>query len=121
MTSTGFFDTADLSQGIARTLAEGLTSRVFVGEQIMISVVRIEPRARGAVHSHPEEQWGFLVEGSGTRTQEGVDHPVSVGHLWYTPGGVPHGFVAGENGAVILDIFSPPRPEYLKAGAGFGG
>jgi hypothetical protein len=27
---------------------------------------------------------------------------------------------AGPEGARVLDIFSPPRPEYKKAGSGFG-
>jgi len=27
---------------------------------------------------------------------------------------------AGPDGARVLDIFSPPRPEYKKAGKGFG-
>ena len=120
MTSGCFFDTEDLAQGIARTLAAGLESRVFVGECVMISVVRIEPGCAGAVHSHPEEQWGFLLKGGGVRSQDGADHAVSTGHLWYTPGNVPHGFTAGEEGAVILDIFSPPRPEYRHPGSGYG-
>jgi quercetin dioxygenase-like cupin family protein len=94
---------------------------VFVGDRVMISVVRIEPGAKGAVHFHPEEQWGYLVQGSGIRTQDGVDHRVSAGHLWRTPSNVPHGFTAGADGAVILDIFSPPRPEYRQPGTGLGG
>jgi hypothetical protein len=27
---------------------------------------------------------------------------------------------AGPDGARVLDIFSPPRPEYKKPGSGFG-
>jgi hypothetical protein len=33
---------------------------------------------------------------------------------------VPHTMRAGPEGARVLDIFSPPRPEYKKAGSGFG-
>jgi hypothetical protein len=33
---------------------------------------------------------------------------------------VPHTMRAGPDGARVLDIFSPPRPEYKKAGSGFG-
>lgn len=121
MTENCFFDTADLAQGIARSLAKGLETRVFAGENVMVSVVRVEPGAMGAVHAHPEEQWGYLIAGSGIRTQAGVDHPVSAGHLWVTPANVPHGFTAGDDGAVILDVFSPPREDYRKPGSGFGG
>jgi hypothetical protein len=31
-----------------------------------------------------------------------------------------HGIRAGAEGAVVLDIFSPPREEYKKADSGFG-
>ncbi len=40
--------------------------------------------------------------------------------IWRAPGSVPHTFRAGPQGARILDIFSPPRAEYRKAGRGFG-
>lgn len=120
MRETCFFDTNDLAQGLARSLAPGLEARVFAGVNVMVSVVRIEPRAHGAVHAHTEEQWGYLIAGDGVRTLDGVDHPVAAGHLWYTPGGAPHAFKAGDRGAVILDVFSPPREEYRRPGSGFG-
>jgi quercetin dioxygenase-like cupin family protein len=87
----------------------------------MISVVRIGPDKSGEIHSHPQEQWGVLLEGGGVRIQDGVEHPVRTGDFWQTPGGVPHSFKGGSDGAVILDIFSPPRDEYRKPGSGFGG
>jgi len=115
-----FFNIEDLSQGIHRTLAEGLETRIFPGKRAMLSVVRAAPNKTGRVHAHPEEQWGVLLEGSGVRIQDGVEHPVKKGDFWRTPGGVAHGFRAGPEGAVILDIFSPPREEYRTSGAGFG-
>ena len=115
-----FFNLDDLSQGIARELAPGVTTRVFPGEQAMLSIVRLEPHAAGKLHHHPEEQWGVLLEGSGVRTQNGRDFKVQKGDFWRTPGGVPHSLVAGPEGATVLDVFSPPRAEYRQAGAGFG-
>jgi len=114
-----FFNLYDAGQGIARTLAEGLETRIFPGENVMLSVLHIDPNRSGEIHSHPQEQWGVLLEGSGVRIQDGVEHAVSVGDFWQTPGGVPHGFRAGSKGALVLDIFSPPRDEYRRPGAGF--
>ncbi len=121
MNGEHFFHLHDMSQGISRTLADGLETRIFPGENVMLSVVRIAPNKSGEVHSHPQEQWGVLLEGSGVRTQDGVEHEVQAGNFWQTPGNVPHGFRAGSEGAVVLDIFSPPREEYQRTGSGFGG
>ena len=66
---TNFFNIDDMSQGIARTLTDGITTRIFPGEKAMISVVRIEPNATGTIHSHPQEQWGLMIEGSAIRIQ----------------------------------------------------
>jgi quercetin dioxygenase-like cupin family protein len=84
----------------------------------MLSVVQLEPGRESDVHSHPQEQWGVILAGSGMRIQDGDEHPVTVGDFWRTPGGIPHAFRAGPDGAKVLDIFSPPREEYRMAGAG---
>ena len=115
-----FFNLDDTTQGILRELAPGLTTRIFVGDQAMLSVVTIEPNAEGQVHSHRQEQWGVLLEGDAVRIQDGEEIAVKAGDFWRTPGGVPHGLRAGPQGARVLDIFSPPRDEYRKAGSGFG-
>jgi quercetin dioxygenase-like cupin family protein len=120
MSNEHFFNLHDTSQGIARTLADGLDTRIFPGENVMLSVVRIAANRSGEVHDHPQEQWGVLLEGSGVRIQDGVEHEVGIGDFWQTPGNVPHGFRAGPEGALVLDIFSPPREEYRREGSGFG-
>ena len=119
MTEQHFFNLNDLSQGIARQLAEGLETRIFLGENLMLSVLRIAPNKSGEVHQHPEEQWGVMLEGSGLRLQDGAERAVTAGDFWHTPGNVPHGFTAGPDGALVLDIFSPPREAYRRSGSGF--
>ena len=120
MTTENFFNIDDLAQGIPRRLADGIATRVFPGEQAMLSVVRCEPNSAGSIHSHPEEQWGLCLEGSGIRIQDGIDVPFKKGDFWRTPGGIVHGIRVGPDGATVLDIFAPPRAEYQKAGSGFG-
>jgi quercetin dioxygenase-like cupin family protein len=115
-----FFDIDRLEGGIERQLADGVKATVYMGENVMVSVVECAPNAKGKVHAHPQEQWGLLLEGSGTRIQNGERIAVRKGHFWQTPGGIEHGFEAGPEGAKIVDIFSPPREDYRQAGAGFG-
>lgn len=114
------FNLNDLSQGIKRTLSDGITTRIFPGEQAMLSVVRIEPHSEGTVHSHPQEQWGVLLEGECVRIQGNEEIAMKAGDFWHTPGGVAHGIRTAESAAVVLDIFAPPRDEYRRSGEGFG-
>lgn len=107
-------------RGIVRTLAPGIEASIFPGQNVMLSVVRMEPNARGSIHSHPQEQWGVLLDGKCTRIQDGEEIECTAGDFWCTPGGVMHGIYTGAQGATVLDIFSPPREEYKQAGKGFG-
>jgi quercetin dioxygenase-like cupin family protein len=115
-----FHNIDDLDTGIKRVLGDGISTRIFCGQQAMLSVVTIEPNAKGQIHAHPQEQWGFLVEGSGIRIQGGEEIAIKKGDFWQTPGGVDHGIIGGPNGAKVLDVFSPPRDEYKTSGSGFG-
>ena len=110
----------DLDSGVKRVLGDGISTRIFCGDQSMLSIVTIKPNAKGQIHSHTQEQWGFLIEGSGIRIQDGEEIKIKKGDFWQTPGSIDHGIVGGPEGAKVLDIFSPPRDEYKKPGSGFG-
>ncbi len=114
------FNLHDETQGIARMLGEGITTRIFPGDQAMLSVVRIAPHSEGTLHSHPQEQWGVLLEGELVRILGCEEAAVKAGDFWCTPGGVEHSVRTGAAGAVVLDVFAPPRDEYRKPGEGFG-
>lgn len=116
-----FFNINSPDGGVPRQLAPGLSTTIFPGEHAMLSIVRLDPGAKGERHHHPEEQWGYCVEGSGTRFQGEEAVPVAVGDFWRTPGGVPHTMEAGPEGMVVIDIFAPPRAAYAKPGSGFAG
>ncbi|MFB6311731.1 MAG: cupin domain-containing protein [Salinirussus sp.] len=105
--------------GISRVLADGLNAEIFAGEESMLSVVTIDPHSEGSLHSHPEEQWGILIEGECIRIQGGEEYHATAGDFWHTPGGVEHAIRTGEAGALVLDVFAPPRPEYRSEGTGF--
>lgn len=99
--------------GLPRKLAEGMYSSIFASERLMVSVVRIDPNCKGSLHKHRHEQWGILIDGGGKRIAEHGFTPVEAGDMWFTPSNDLHTFEAGPKGAFILEIFSPPREDYL--------
>ena len=115
-----FFNLETLEGGIERMLADGVNTNIFVGDQAMLSVVKCDPNRQWSIYSHPQEQWGVCLEGSGFRIQDGEEVPFKKGDFWRAPGDVEHGVRIGPEGATILDVFAPPRDEYKKAGSGFG-
>lgn len=120
MNKDWIFNLDNKALGIPRKLVEGIDARIFFGEQVMISVVEFAPNSKGNLHHHPEEQWGVLLKGSLQRVQGDEIVEMKEGDFWVTPSNVPHTIYAGENGATVLDIFSPIRKEYTQAGEGFG-
>ena len=114
-----FYNIKDQEKGILRELGDGIKTRIFPGEQAMVSIVNVDPNAEGKVHSHPQEQWSFLITGSVTRIQNGEKILVEKGDFWCTPGGIKHGIIGGPTGATIFDVFAPQREEYKKPGSGF--
>ncbi len=63
-------------------------------------------------HSHPHEQTGYLVSGKLEFTMEGKTFDAQPGDSWSVPENVPHSANAIED-AVIVEVFSPVREEYL--------
>ena len=114
-----FFNLDNPDIGIARERVPGINTRIFAGDQAMLSFVSFKPHSEGSSHSHAEEQWGVVLEGSGTRIQNGESFAVKAGDFWVTPGGVEHSFIAGPDGAKLIDIFAPPREAYRTSGAGY--
>ena len=114
------FNLNEKERGVVRNLVEGVRTRVFFGEKIMLSLVELEPNKAGKVHHHPEEQWGLCLEGEAVRIQNGVEFAVRAGDFWYTPGNMDHTMIAGPSGVKVMDIFGPPREEYKVPGEGYG-
>ena len=80
----------------------------------MLSFVQFEPYAVVEMHSHPHEQMGLLLEGELTFTIGDEEHIVKPGQMWRIPGDVPHKAVAVGGPAIVMDVFSPVREDYVE-------
>ena len=97
-----------------RELAPGVFLRTMWGEKIMMSLVEISANSEVPMHQHPHEQAGMVLEGEFDFTIGGVTSRLKKGDAYVIPGGVEHYVKATDEPAVALDIFSPPREDYMS-------
>jgi quercetin dioxygenase-like cupin family protein len=95
-------------------LAAGVTGRPLFGERAMLNLIRFEPGATVPLHSHPHEQLGLVLEGMQALVVDGVARELGPLEAYVLPGGVEHSAYCGPEGALVLDVFSPPREEYRE-------
>jgi len=95
-----------------RELAPGITLRIMSGQNIMMSMVEIAPKAVLNPHSHSNEQGGIVLQGEFEFTIGDETKTLHAGDAYMIPGGVEHSLVASDGWALCLDIFSPPREDY---------
>ena len=105
--------TYDPNEVKLRELAPGVFLRTMWGKKIMLSVVEIDANSEVPMHEHPHEQAGMVLEGEFDFTIGGVTTRVKQGDTYIIPGGVEHGLVATDQPSKALDIFSPPREDYM--------
>lgn len=90
-------------------VGEGVELRPVFGHDVMMSFVYMKPNSVAAVHAHPEEQMGTIIEGEYEFELNGVRRMCRVGDVYIVPPGVPHGARTYERGCIALDVFAPPR------------
>jgi quercetin dioxygenase-like cupin family protein len=91
---------------------EGIVARVVEGERLTLAVVELDPGAVAREHSHDNEQLGLVVSGAmsfriGDETRE-----LRPGDAYTIASNVPHEATAGPEGAVVIDVFAPPRADW---------
>jgi quercetin dioxygenase-like cupin family protein len=106
-----FHEVAGLSpQGIW----QGVTARAVHGERVTFAVIELDANTVIPEHSHENEQVGLLLHGMvrfriGEETRE--LHP---GAAWRILANEPHEIETGPDGAVVAEVFSPPRDDWAE-------
>lgn len=93
----------------------GVTMWPLGGEHFMINFVRIEPGAEVPLHHHLNEQGGTVIEGTIIMTIDGETRELRVGDAYIAPPNSVHGATGGPAGCLVIDVFAPPREDYLDA------
>lgn len=99
----------------AFSAAPGVTLQVVSGAAAMTAWIAIEPNSRLAVHHHPNEQIGVVLDGAIEITIGDDTRRLGPGHAYTIPPDVPHGGVTDDEGCLVLETFAPPRADLLAA------
>ena len=105
-----YFPAAD--ECAQHTIFPGVHIRTCAGEQMMLSVVDLEPHAIVEEHAHPHEQVGIVLAGRAIFFIGDEQKTLQAGDLYRIPGNVRHKVIVLEQPARALDIFNPVREEY---------
>jgi quercetin dioxygenase-like cupin family protein len=96
-------------------LAEGLARQMMTGEKAMVAKLFISKNAVVPKHHHFNEQVTLVISGS-LKFRHGenleVERIVNTGDIIVSPENVPHE-VTGLEDSVAIDIFAPPRQDWL--------
>jgi quercetin dioxygenase-like cupin family protein len=106
---------AELSALELQRIWDGVHGRVVHGEEITLGVIELDPNSHVPEHRHANEQLGICLAGSlefrvGDETRE-----LGPGGTWSIPSDVPHEVHVGPQGAVVIDVFVPPRGDWREA------
>ena len=93
----------------------GLEFRPVTTDSVMTNFVTFEPDAPAPMHHHVEQQIAIIVSGELTFTVGGETRVMRPGECVVIPPHVPHGGVAGPEGCVAVDVFTPPRAGIVSA------
>lgn len=93
--------------------APGVTLRVVPGGAAMVAWISIRPNSTLALHHHPNEQIGIVLEGAIEIAIAGDTRRLGPGHAYTVPPNLPHAGVTGSEGCLLLETFAPPRADYL--------
>jgi quercetin dioxygenase-like cupin family protein len=87
-------------------------ARRVQGERITLAIVELASNAIVPEHRHAAEQLGMVIRGSMHFTVEGETCDLGPGGTWRIISDQPHDVQAGPEGAVVIDVFSPPRSDW---------
>ena len=91
---------------------EGIAAHAVHGSRITLAVVKLEPGAVVAEHHHENEQLGIVLEGELTLRVGDEERTLRRDETWCIAPHVVHSGHAGSEGALVIDVFSPPRSDW---------
>ncbi len=104
-----FYDVqfTDLSQTTAN-------SRLISGKGFQCSFLSVDPGRASNYHNHPEEQLMIMLRNKNIETVMDKTTTMKAGDICFLPGDMVHRGEYDTKGCEILDVFWPPRPDFIQ-------
>ena len=109
------FQHLDWSSIPVESVAQGITRQMVSGDRLMVCRLTLAARTVTPVHSHVHEQITLVERGRADFFVEGQRRTASAGDVLLFPSGIQHGATMLDEEVVLIDIFSPPREDFLTA------
>ena len=112
------FQHRDWSRIPVEQVAEGVQRQMIHGERIMVCRLTIAAHTVTPIHSHMHEQITLVERGSADFFVEGERKTAQAGDVLLFPSNIQHGATMLDQEVVLIDIFSPPREDFLRKADG---
>ena len=112
------FQLTDWSRIPVEQVAEGIRRQMIYGDRIMVCRLTIAAGTVTPIHSHHHEQITLVERGGVDFFVEGEKKTVRAGEVLVFPSNIKHGATMLDQEVVLIDIFSPPREDFLAAQKG---
>jgi quercetin dioxygenase-like cupin family protein len=107
------FQHRDWSRIPVEQVAEGVARQMIHGDRIMVCRLTIAARTVTPIHSHMHEQVTLVERGSADFFVEGERKTARAGDVLVFPSNIQHGATMLDEEVVLIDIFSPPREDFM--------
>jgi quercetin dioxygenase-like cupin family protein len=97
------------------TIFPGVQSAMEHSSQITYGCVNLEEGVVVPLHSHPHEQWTYILEGQMEFSLDGDKRLLTTGMGAFIPSNTPHGAFA-VTACKVIDVFTPVREDYRELG-----
>ena len=100
------------------TIAPGIQRQMIHGDKLMVCRLRFAPGTVTQAHEHPHEQLTIVESGRARFVVGREERLCGPGDVLLFPGGFWHGATILDEETVVIDIFSPPREDFLQGPRG---
>ena len=114
--ATAVFQLQDWSAIPIEHVAEGIARQMIYGDRLMVCRLTIAAHTVTPIHSHDHEQITLVERGRVDFFVDGKRKTVKAGDVLVFPSNIQHGATMLDEEVVLIDIFSPPREDFLPKG-----